>query len=164
MGTTYATLGDLPKHGTTAASLVPIASEHQTAALAAASSVVDSYLRSRFTLPLTTWGDDVRQTVCQLAAYNLLVTRGLDPEGGKTIGDRYKAAIKWLEAVQEGRATPEGLDAVGGQSIVPADTPFVLSPQVVSAGGGSDADLFEKSGTDGSGQTIAWGPPTIRGW
>lgn len=104
----YATMTDLTRLGLPAAALEGIPTADQQAALDAASSTADGYLASRFKLPLTVWGDDLRRAVCQVAAYDLMTTRGMAPDSPEAVllGDRSKGAMAWLRDVADGRVTP----------------------------------------------------------
>jgi phage gp36-like protein len=121
----YALPADLAKFGIASQALAGISSEDQQAALDAASATADGYLQSRFRLPLTAWGDDLRRVVCQIAAYDLLANRGYAPqaEGNTTIADRAEAATNWLRDVSKGIVTP----LVTETSPAAKDSPRVLS-------------------------------------
>jgi phage gp36-like protein len=116
MATPYATRDQLPDFGVNAAALLPIPAAVQDAALAAASEVADSYLRSQFVLPLITWGTDLTRAVCMIAAYDLLVGRGYNPEAGAdtNIRLRYEDAIAWLKDVARGLAALDATDSSPG--------------------------------------------------
>ena len=128
----YATRTDLTRFGLPAAALTGVADATQDAALEAASDVADSYLRSRYTLPLTGYGDDLKRVVCNIAAWDLLSTRGYDPRAGndEAVRDRHDSAVSWLKDVSAGRA------AVSGGNTTP--TPSRTSR--VSSGASVDSD------------------------
>ena len=109
----YATTTDLTQVGISAEALADIAAGDQEAAIDAASAVVDSYLRSRFTLPLTEFGDDLTRATCVLAVYDLLVVRGYNPEAGAAdqVRLRYEDVLRWLERVSAGSITPAVTDS-----------------------------------------------------
>lgn len=72
-------------------------------ALATASDLVDGYLRGTLTLPLTSWGQDLRRVVCCLARWELLVRRGLDQHQDVQIYHPDRLGVTgWLRAVQTG--------------------------------------------------------------
>jgi len=124
----YATTTDLTRLGLPAVALEGISSDDQQAALDAASSTADGYLASRFRLPLTAWGEDLTRAVCQIAAYDLMVTRGMAPGSGEAelLGDRSRGALAWLRDVADGRVTPvvtETSPAVLGGARVESNTP-----------------------------------------
>lgn len=106
----YADRTDLSRLGIAAAALSGVATATQDAALDAASDTADGYLRGRYTLPLTTWGDDLRAHVCGIAAWRLLANRGFDPNraGDIAIRQLYDDAISWLKDVSAGRVVVSG--------------------------------------------------------
>lgn len=106
----YADRTDLTRFGISAAALSSVSTATQDAALEAASRVADSYLRSRYTLPLTGYGDDLKRAVCAIAAWDLLSTRGYDPQrgGDEAVRMRSDAAVSWLKDVSAGRAAVSG--------------------------------------------------------
>jgi phage gp36-like protein len=117
----YATTTDLTRFGLPSAALSGIATAAQEAALDAASVFADSYLRSRYgTLPLTSYGVDLTQCVCALAAETLLTTRGFDATraNGDSVTLRADNARAWLRDVSAGRA------AVSGGNTTAAATPI----------------------------------------
>lgn len=108
--------------------------------LTAASGVVDSYLRGRYRLPLSSpYPQEIIHVVCNLAAYSVLSIRGFDPTNGQDANYRmkYDDAMAWLERVAGGRvslaleadATPTAHD--GG--------PIVSSRSTRSTGGTSSS-------------------------
>lgn len=109
----YATRTHLAQFAIRAAALTGIATGDQDAALEAASDLADSYLRARFTLPLSSWQDDLRRAVCNVAAYDLLSARGYNPDAGadSNVRQRYEDAVRWLEGVAAGRVTPAVTDS-----------------------------------------------------
>lgn len=131
--TSYASRADVALLGLPQHVLDALASDEVGAAavvdqaLAAASSLADSYLRSRYRLPLVSWGDDLRERVCHLAAYQLLSVRGFNPELGadQNIRLRYEDAITWLKAIAAGLVHPDVQDS--------APTPLGVAPAIVSA-------------------------------
>ncbi|HXN32647.1 MAG TPA: phage protein Gp36 family protein, partial [Polyangiaceae bacterium] len=48
----------------------------------AASTLADSYLRGRYALPLLTFDIELSMQVAYVAAYNILASRGYNPEAG----------------------------------------------------------------------------------
>lgn len=103
----YATTADLARLTIPAEALADITAADQDAALAAASTLADGYLASRFTLPLSVWGDDLRLAVCSIGAYRLMTRRGYNPVGGdENLRLIYEDAMKWLKEVANGLITP----------------------------------------------------------
>lgn len=92
------------------------------AALEAASRLTDSYLAAAgYAVPLTTWGDDLKNAVCAIAAYDLAVSKGLAPEDGEgsNLYLRKRDAVRWLERVAAGTAKPSGVgQETGGSAAV----------------------------------------------
>lgn len=107
----YATLDDLNRLGIAPAALRGLDDGTKEAALTAASSLADGYLRSQFVLPLSSWGDDLRRAVVGIATYDLISHRGYDPErlGNEVLRERYDDAIRWLERVAAGTISPAGI-------------------------------------------------------
>lgn len=121
----YAVQADLANVLNAAAS-ASITSGQQNAALASASDYADSYFRAQFTLPLISWGQDVTDAVCEIAAYRLMMLRGYNPESGSDVGlrQRYEDAIKWLERVASGKTVPNVSDSASGGV---EGGPFIIS-------------------------------------
>jgi len=120
----YATTTDLTRFGLPSTALTGVSSTTQEEAIAAASFFADSYLRSRYEVPLASYGDDLTQCVCALAAETLLTSRGLDPSraNGDVILTRADNARSWLRDVSAGRA------AVSGGVTTPGPSPQAWSP------------------------------------
>lgn len=114
----YATAAQLKTLSVAAAALASVSAADQTAALQAASDLADSYLRSRYTMPLTAWADDLRRAVCAIATYDLMSHRGYNPEtgGDPNIRARYDDAIRWLEKVASGQISPSVTDSAPAAS------------------------------------------------
>lgn len=94
----------------------------KNAALDAASSVVASYMKKRFTFPLIAWGQDVRLATVSIAVYRLMSRRGFNPQSGldsivitnyrDQIGEPGK--LGWLDRVARGDVEPDDLqDSTG---------------------------------------------------
>lgn len=106
-------------------------SDEKTAALEAASDRADSYLQSRYTLPLTSYGDDLKEAVCALAAYRLGVATGYIPADG-TESHLYllrKDAIQWLQQVAAGEISPAGVVDSGTTTSDSGPLPIVASKE-----------------------------------
>lgn len=125
----YATPANLVAFGLSAQALAGFTADQQQAALDAASDVADGYLRSRFRLPLATpVTADLKRAVCAVAAFDLLTSRGFNPEAGAdtVVRLRYEDALKWLRDVADERVTPALSDSSGS-------TPAPRAPLIVSA-------------------------------
>jgi len=110
---TYATTADLALYGLNAIALEGVPTATQTAALDAASSLLDGYFAAQAKLPLDAWSIDVKQRTCEIAAYTILVGRGYNPEAGgdPSIRQRYDDAILWATHVAAGNVTPQWTDS-----------------------------------------------------
>lgn len=116
----YATLTEFTRFGLPTPALSGVSDDDKTAALSAASSVADSYLATRYSTPLSSWGDDLRRAVCHIASWDLLVRRGFNPDdaANQAVRMRHKDAIAWLENVSANRATVTGGNTSPGASSV----------------------------------------------
>ena len=109
-GVCYANLDDLDAHGLPAAALSGISPSKRAEALAAASSDADGKLGVVFDLPLLSWGTDLTKCVCKIAAYELLSTRGFNPDGADAnVRDRHNDAWRWLREVADLTVVPTGI-------------------------------------------------------
>lgn len=132
-----------------------------------ASSEADGYLTSRFRLPLTEWGADLRQAVAAIATYRLMMKRGFQPgaEDAEQLRLASKDAMAWLDKVVAGKVTPQGVkDASAGQNDTDAtgeqrDAPVVVQAYPAECRPASfdcpDDDFCADGGV---------GPPISRGW
>ncbi len=101
-----------------ATTLALIAAGTVTAALASAESFALGYLASRFTLPLTSVGDDTKQAICDIAAYRLMSREGYAPEGNDVeLRQRFDDALAWLKDVSRGSVTADVVGTVPSSSL-----------------------------------------------
>lgn len=107
----YCTPTDLVTFVAPSAAWGTITATEKADAILSATSLVNSYLQARYDLPLSAWGRDIRRATAILAGYDLLLTRGLfrDESQKQNLQLQYEQVIKWLEAVRDGRTTPDGL-------------------------------------------------------
>lgn len=70
-------------------------------AIKSASGIIDGYL-GRFTLPLTAWGDDVKQCCASLASIRLLWNRGTSADADDRYAREEKRWLDWLLMVSVG--------------------------------------------------------------
>lgn len=105
----YAELVDLYVHGAPASAFGSLTDADRLKGLEAASAEIDDHLRARGPLPLSSWGDSIKQRCCHIAAYELLVRVGFNPNAGadKNYLDRAIMARDWLKRVSRGEVTPE---------------------------------------------------------
>ncbi len=161
----YAAIADLTSLSIPSGALTGISAADQLAALAAASRVADGYLGPRFHLPLTQWGEDLRQVICDIAAYRLMKRRGFSPESGdaEQLRDSYEDAVRWLEQVSKGMVTPNNVidsDASGRNSTVAEPAPAPMVVQLHEAGTVEGDSFWGSTTTSGGGV----GRPKRRGW
>ena len=109
----YATTTDLARLGLASGVLARVPSATQTTQLSFSSAYADAFLRSRYTLPLASWGDDLREAVCAIAAEGMLTTIGWNPEdpANQAIVARANRARAWLKMVGRGEIDPEIVDS-----------------------------------------------------
>lgn len=86
-------------------------SQHKRAdACISATDIADGYIGTAYTLPLTAWGDDLRQQTAYIAAAILFSGRGFDSRGpDKAVADNRDMALKWLDRISNGRLSPPGI-------------------------------------------------------
>lgn len=93
-----------------------------------ATETIDGYLRSRYTLPLSSVPTIVRNIGLQLARHWLYARR---PEGKglpDSVKDTYKQALKELEAIQQGKLHL-GVPGLTPDDITPEPLKFVARAQ-----------------------------------
>jgi phage gp36-like protein len=109
----YATAADFDAFGISPAALPDsILDSDKLRAVQAASGRADSYLGARFRLPLISWGADLSQAVCAIAAFELVATKvGFNPDAAhnQVLIDRKEDAIRWLEQVSRAHVMPSGV-------------------------------------------------------
>lgn len=112
------------------------------AAILWASALADSYIKKRYALPLTAWGDDLRSAVASLTTWQLLRKRGFQPGSGadESVVIGKEDAIRWLRDVSRGHAeladaadSTAGVDEAGSlSSSINSRTSFTFN---VASGG-----------------------------
>lgn len=106
----YASADNLTLTGMPAAALAKVDAAALPEALAQASEFIDSYIRARYTLPLSEWGGDLRRACIIVAVYDLLSLRGYTPQGeNDNFRLRYLDVVKWLEGVRDEEIHPAGI-------------------------------------------------------
>lgn len=110
----YATPADLAAYGLPAAATASLPPATVAAALDDVSRLADGYLKSRYTMPLVSWGSELTSAVCKIAAYNLFCVRGFNPGSGADVNlrMRHDDAMTWLKAVSRQEVHPEVVDSV----------------------------------------------------
>jgi phage gp36-like protein len=99
-------------------------------AIETASDVIDGYCQPRYPVPFAPIPGVVRRIAVDLAAYNLFARRGFNEQSAdKAVVDRYKAAIRLLERIQEGKAAI-GVGTMSEPSAPPAPVRVKSRPQI----------------------------------
>jgi phage gp36-like protein len=147
----YATQADFAQLGLPAKATTGIAYADIDAALEVASRQVDSYIGSRYDLPLVSFDMSVTIAVCSIAAYNLLSRRGFaaGAADAEIVRQRYEDALGWCKDVARGLALP-GVTTTTDQTKPP------VNPQL--------APFSIQSSVDPSDGSFVVGAPTPRGW
>ncbi len=126
----YATTTDLTRLGLPSTALTNVSTTTQEESLDAMSAIADGYLSSRYELPLSAWGDDLRACVCRLAAYDLMVTRGFAPQSGNSDENlllRHDHAMRWLRDVASGAVSPAGIVDATPDDTTDNETTFAVT-------------------------------------
>lgn len=128
----YCTTAQLTQFGIRAEALRTIDPSDLQAAIMAASKTIDGYLRSRFKLPLTAWGEDITLICARLAVYQLVVVRGFNAAraGDDQIEKQYDVSMATLKDIPRGAYSPDVTDAsanAGPGVSAPAGSVQVLS-------------------------------------
>jgi phage gp36-like protein len=128
MADAYADQSDLARFGMMASASQPIPSAALDAQLLAASEVMNSYFRARYSLPLTDWDDSVRMYCCWIAAYLAFTMRGFSLDAGRDaqILERSQMAIDWCGGVEHQRIHPRVVET-------PVAEPRYQFPQISSS-------------------------------
>lgn len=82
-------------------------------AILSCSAVANSYFKKRATLPLLSWGEDVKLKVADLVQFQLLSLRGFRPDSGndQVSVDRRDTALEWFRDVARGLVEPDWEDS-----------------------------------------------------
>lgn len=124
----YATVSELYVYGAPEKSFGQLSTLQKEGALESASREVDTYLRARYSLPLSAWDNSITEATCRIASYNLLSIRGYNPASGSDVNikDRRDQAIAWLVKVEKQQAHPNVTTAQ-------IDSPDLCQPTVISS-------------------------------
>jgi len=90
-----------------------------TRAIEDADATIDAYCQGRYTIPLSPVPDKIRQISVDITIYNLFSRRG--DTAHETRKDRHKEAIRFLEAVRDGKIR------LGAATPAPANTPDTVN-------------------------------------
>lgn len=115
----YALVVDLVQLAINASALASISAADQQAALDSVSAEMDGYFADQYTLPLlpipgyagtgAPFPPDLKQHVCDAAAYRLMKRRGFFPEGNDTsYREAHDDTWKWAREIAQGLISPPG--------------------------------------------------------
>lgn len=125
----YATLAQFRLRAPSAQSFTNMSDDVIEAALYDRSRYLDGYLARKFVLPLVRWYGDLTRAVVDMAAYDIMVTRGYNPDtGDSTLRARFEDANRWARDIPL-NTTPMVVDSSG--STVPGTN--ATTPKVTSA-------------------------------
>jgi phage gp36-like protein len=127
----YATPTDFATYGLPAAATANVPAGDIQAAINKASDLADTYLQGQLVLPLTAWGSALTSAVCEIAACDLMTTRGTNPmaPGDGKLEIRKSEAIAWLVKVSENKASLKPPTYVDSRPNIQqtASGPYVMS-------------------------------------
>lgn len=135
----YASQTDLTNIGLPAAALGTLTVAQIGAALQNASDRADAAFRARYgntSVPLVAWDSTITHAVAKLAAYELMVVRGMKPGGPdwELFHSRYQDALDYLDRVQRQQAHPLVTLAAGATA---NQQPNLVSTSVVDLSSGA---------------------------
>jgi phage gp36-like protein len=128
-------------------------------AIAKGSSLADSYLSTRWTLPLRpveagVYPQALVEAVAAIATYRLMKRRGYSPENGDNdeIRNGFDDAIRWLKDMSAGKATMQiagsNSEAEAQEGGGPSSSAFMLqAPQGDGYGYDREEDFWHDSGS-----------------
>ena len=122
----FNTIIDDYKFGSSSASL-EFSNDEMVFALSSASRMADSYLSRRYNLPLLDWNIDLKQAVCDIAAYILIFRRGYSPQSGSYDANfkvKHDMSVNWLSEVGNRNINPAVVES-GHRYSPNAEVPFV---------------------------------------
>jgi phage gp36-like protein len=111
----YCEVEELSRFGIRGEALRSITIDDQQGAIDAVSAEIDGYLAAQFTLPLRSWGFDLRKKCAQMVVCDLLSIRGVNssrPNDEQLFLDR-QAAVKWLSKIAAGDLALQVVDSSG---------------------------------------------------
>jgi phage gp36-like protein len=112
----YVTIQELKDLGLNPAAFDSVDVDKKLRAIRAKSDVIDGYL-GRFTLPLLSWGDDLRSCCAVLASISLIKNRGTNPDDRDAFDTEEARWITWLTNVSKGIVTPRVTDSSTGSAV-----------------------------------------------
>lgn len=135
----YASQADLTNIGLPATALGNLTATQQTTALQNASDRADAAFRARYgptSVPLVFWDSTITQAVAKMAAFELMVVRGMKPGGPdwELFHTRNQEALDYLAQVQRQQAHPNV--TLAGNATAPQQ-PNLTSSSVVDLSTGA---------------------------
>lgn len=112
--TPYAVLTDLYAYGLPLVAMGNVGTDVQQKCLDARNEFADDKMRARYKLPLLApYPESLKQSICQLAAWDVLVIRGYNPGAGADVNirDRADMALKWFDDVERQRCHPSVVES-----------------------------------------------------
>lgn len=107
---TYCDPADITKYAVPEHAIAELTASKRADACISATDVADGFIGGAYTLPLTAWGEDLRQQTAYLATAQLFSARGVDVAGpDKSVIDSRDMALKWLDRLANGRLSPPGM-------------------------------------------------------
>ncbi len=123
----YAVLADLYAYGLPLVAMGAVSTATQQLILDARNDFADDKLRARYKLPLgTPYPVSLKQNICMLAAWDVLMARGYNPNSGAdvNIATRGEMALKWFDDVERQRCHPNLVEAGSSPGY---EAPLVIS-------------------------------------
>jgi phage gp36-like protein len=164
--TPYATLADVYNSGLPLVAFGPVTVPQAQGMVDEANATIDSYIGAKFTLPLTSWGPDLRRASVVLARFAIISVRGFDPqdEGDKVFKQTYDDTVAWLKLIAKGEVTPVVSDsAAGGKGGAGANN-FTTQARTTSSTTQPTLDGQVTVNSDPQGGQVYIGRPSLRGW
>lgn len=94
-------------------------------ALLQASTLANSYLSARYSMPLLSWGDDLTRNICLIAQYDAFTNIGIAQNDDYDILKELKDnAEKWLKQVSNGNLKPSIIDS-SATTTAPSTSPVL---------------------------------------
>lgn len=167
----YATPADLVLYGVNAQALASTYTPaQQQTALDTSAQYIDSYLAGHLTLPLKSWGADIRRACAVLAAYDLMFSRGYNPADGADVllKERHDDIVSWLKGISQGKIMPSVQDSSalastdpggGGAFTRQASVQYNSTPTGQSLSGAAPGVT-----QNAAGGYVVVGSPSLRGW
>jgi phage gp36-like protein len=123
----YITLEELADLGLSPKVFINLDRTKRLQAIQSMSDLIDGYL-GRFTLPLVSWGNDIKQCCATLASIQLIKNLGTNPDAADRYDHDEAKWLAWLKMVSLGTAIPRVVDGSSGSSTgVTAPRPMVIS-------------------------------------